>query len=113
MMYKDGVYEEVVVFRNGMRVKLTPSDEIKDAMQRADNISQTAFGKEAVTTSILDGKHSKGSKHYDGNAFDLRIYIYTKEQVNDYVELLKNELGPDYDVVLEDDHIHIEYDPKN
>lgn len=112
MMYKDGVYYEVVVFRGGVRIKLTPSDEIKDAMKRADNISRTAFGREAVCTSILDGKHSKDSKHYSGNAFDLRIYIYTKEQVNDFVELLKNELRPDYDVVLEDDHIHVEYDPK-
>jgi hypothetical protein len=25
---------------------------------------------------------------------------------------IKELLGPDYDVVIENDHIHIEYDPK-
>ncbi|WP_346856591.1 hypothetical protein [uncultured Draconibacterium sp.] len=113
MNYKDGVYEEVIVFRKGIRMKLTPSKEIQHAMAVADNLSRSVAGKEAVVTSILDGKHSKESKHYDGNAFDLRTYIYTTEQINDLIELLRNELGRDYDVVLEGDHIHIEYDPKN
>jgi len=29
------------------------------------------------------------------------------------VSMLKSQLGSDYDVVLESDHIHVEYDPKD
>lgn len=113
MKRKNGVFTEVVVIRNSNEVRIKPSPEIVHAMKVADNLSRSIAGKEAVVTSILDGKHKKGSKHYTGNAFDLRIYIYTKEQLNDLIDLLKTTLGPNYDVVLENDHIHIEFDPKN
>lgn len=61
-------------------------------------------------TSACDGKHMENSKHYSGNAIDIRTFdmnfaIYNKH-------LIQNILGNDYDVVLEDNHIHIEYDPK-
>ena len=63
-----------------------------------------------VVTSIADSKHSPGSLHYIGHAADLRMPgLNTKAAV---LTELKSRLGSDYDVVLEADHIHIEYQPK-
>ena len=72
----------------------------------------------AVITSVCDGRHRQGSKHYTGDAFDLRTWSDNKgTQMTDHFKeyLAKNlraELGTDYDVVVESTHIHVEYDPK-
>lgn len=68
--------------------------------------------KEIVVTSILDGVHSTRSLHYKGLAFDMRIYIYSQSVVKSIMEELEYLLGKNYDVVLEKDHIYVEYDPK-
>lgn len=115
MLYKNGVYDEAVIFRNGNRHRVKLSPEIIRAKKIADNLSRSICGKEIFITSQLDGKHSPGSKHYDGKAFDMRTVTkkyYTTEQINDITELLKIQLGNDYDVVLHDTHLHIEHDPK-
>lgn len=63
-----------------------------------------------VITSINDGRHMPKSKHYEGHAFDVRIWWLT-DQLR-CTGAIAEKLGPDFDVVLEKDHIHIEYDPK-
>lgn len=72
-----------------------------------------AHNKNAVITSVADGKHSRGSKHYSGNAVDWRTrHLLTSER--DKITLdCKASLGDDFDVVLESDHLHVEYDPKD
>jgi len=67
------------------------------------------YEEEIVITSTYEGSHGEGSLHYDDNAYDLRKpRDYAKE-----IEMkLRGALGPSFDVVLEGDHIHIEYDPK-
>lgn len=69
------------------------------------------MGYTMTITSGRDGVHSKNSKHYTGDAIDIRtrdmsdvkkVYAMLKENVDDKL----------FDVVLESDHIHIEYDPK-
>lgn len=65
---------------------------------------------EGVTiTSGLDGEHSAGSMHYYGLAVDTRIRFWTDAQAFDVVEELIVELGDSYDIVLESNHIHIEW----
>ena len=66
-----------------------------------------------VITSLCDSKHQAAhSLHYAGNAFDIRIrHIPTKEQIDSIVAQLKTSLTADYQVILEKDHIHIEYQP--
>lgn len=71
------------------------------------------YGLDLVITSGNDSKHMPGSLHYHGRACDYRIWGMSDEIVHDVVNLLKQKLGPDYDVVLEKDHIHCEYDPSN
>jgi hypothetical protein len=71
-----------------------------------------SFGTELVITSCNDGKHMPNSRHYKGLAFDARSRdLAPAFQVHARDEM-KKRLGPDYDVVLEKDHFHIEHDPK-
>lgn len=69
----------------------------------------TLYGIEIVVTSTYEGNHDAGSLHYANDAFDIRNIGKGKESI---IAGMKNELGEDYDVVNEGDHIHIEYDPK-
>jgi hypothetical protein len=69
---------------------------------------------DCVLTSVVDGKHSRASKHYSGYAWDLRTRnIPTKTAVDKIFLAVKSALGADYDVVLESNHIHCEFDPKD
>lgn len=112
MKYKNRIYTRVTKVVNGVEENVTASPQIRAAWTICDEISKRLTGKELVITSILDGKHKNESKHYIGQAFDARIFIYTPPQRNQLLKEFKNELGPDYDVILEADHFHIEYDPK-
>lgn len=85
--------------------------ELLFALNVADRIYNTR-GKELVITSLNDGVHSPGSKHYSGDAADLRTRFFTHPQQKEIEARLVASLGQDYDVVLENDHIHIEYHPK-
>ena len=69
--------------------------------------------RELVVTSLKDGVHSSGSLHYQGRAADLRTRHLSKQETTDTFSRLKNKLDYwVYDVILEKDHIHLEYDPK-
>lgn len=70
------------------------------------------FGVDLVITSCNDGKHMPGSLHYKGEAFDARSRDLPPAFQVQAVEAMKERLGPDYDVVLEKDHFHIEHDPE-
>jgi len=78
----------------------------------AESVFRT-YEVEFVITSIADGKHqATNSKHYSGNAFDVRIKnIPTKETLDYIIHSLKSNLTKDYRVILESDHIHIDYNP--
>jgi hypothetical protein len=87
-----------------------------EALQRAHNIAAVIYnslGVPFVVTSGRDGQHMSGSLHYSGNAMDLRRHdLDAKGVTGQAVNMLRSQLGGDYDVVLESDHIHVEYDPK-
>lgn len=63
-------------------------------------------------TSAADGKHMPGSKHYIDRALDVRTrnIIGGHAVARQWVEVLSKELGPNYDIILESDHLHIEHD---
>jgi hypothetical protein len=72
-------------------------------------------GQEAIITSGGDGKHSRTSKHYAENnlsgmieALDFRTWHVDAEEI---AAKARKKLGPDYDVVVEATHLHVEYDP--
>lgn len=64
--------------------------------------------QELVVTSTYEGNHSEGSLHYCDEAVDIR----RGKNGHKCRDEIKRRLGDDYDVILESDHIHIEYDPK-
>jgi hypothetical protein len=74
------------------------------------------FGVEdAVMTSANDGRHMPASKHYSGEAFDLRVHGMVDPA--GAVAALRKRLTVDFDVVLEsvgttNAHVHVEFDPK-
>lgn len=67
-------------------------------------------GYDAVVTSGSEGSHKAKSKHYIGNAFDLRIGMVDADKRPPLVAKLAAAL-PGFDVILEADHIHVEWDP--
>ena len=86
-----------------------------------------------IITSCDDGTHGPVSLHYVGRAFDVRCFgdrsgginptldapndevlkNYQHPYANTWVGFLKQALGPAFDIVLESDHIHIEYQRGN
>lgn len=67
---------------------------------------------DCVITSTTDGKHMKNSLHYVGYAIDLRTYHIQKNHLEEMTHALKDKLGRNYDVILESNHWHIEFDPE-
>lgn len=88
---------------------------IKPELLLAVMVSEAAYrelGHELVLTSLVDGRHSRASIHYSGGAADLRIRNVPESQWQTLANMIRSRLGEDYDVVLESDHIHLEYQPK-
>ena len=88
----------------------------------AGEVYEESHGVDCILTAGVDGKHGRGSLHYVGFAIDLRIrnllpgWQLTPELVEaaELVNIkLQNRLGFEYDVVLESNHFHIEFQPKN
>jgi hypothetical protein len=75
-------------------------------------VYSTKTGQRCVITSGGDGKHGPNSLHYKGKALDLRTNNLRPEQVHPVYITLKECLGAQFDVKLESDHIHVEFDPK-
>ena len=89
---------------------VTCARETQIAMDLADEHHWNVTDQEAEITSVVDGTHSKHSRHYVGLAFDMRIWYITN--LDDFVVWLRAHLGDGYDVVLESTHIHVEFDPE-
>ncbi len=68
------------------------------------------YGQEIIVTEHKGGKHMPTSRHYYDAAVDLRIWDLTEKEK--CVLEMRGAIGSEYDVVLESDHIHLEYDPK-
>lgn len=66
-------------------------------------------GKTPTITSGTEGKHKRGSEHYQGNAVDFRIWDMADPAA--CVEEMKLVLGENYFIQLEADHIHLHYEP--
>jgi len=70
-------------------------------------------GSDLTITAGVDGTHMAKSKHYEGLALDYRTRDLAADKVPTVAAQCLTLLAPlGYDVVLEGDHLHVEYDPK-
>lgn len=70
---------------------------------------------EMVITSANDShdKHGEDSLHKKGRACDYRTWFIDPLKLVEFAEKARALLGRDYDVVIEQSHLHIEYDPSD
>jgi len=108
----------MIQFKHGVKTdRWVP--EIWYAIVAAEAIF-TEYGQHLIITSGQDGNHQRASAHYTGRAFDCRIRNFSgypdlginAPEIQSLFSDLSSGLGPYYDVVLESDHIHVEFDPK-
>lgn len=93
-----------------IRENVAAKPELMHALMVADQLHQRYYGREAEFTWLLGGTHKVGSLHYVGLAADLRTW-YMRNPLQ-FSKDLGALLGDRYDVVLEKDHIHLEFQPK-
>lgn len=96
--------------KSGVRI-LGLRPEMLLAVIAAESIWQR-HDVELVITSGIDGKHSVGSFHYNGLGLDFRTNSMSASAAEMAVNELKQALGDDFDVILEVDHCHCEFQPK-
>ena len=81
---------------------------IRKKLTKIEEFIRGIVNEELVITSTYEGNHSPGSLHYCNEAVDIR----RPNKPDVIVREIKRYLGPDYDVLLGNSYIHIEYDPK-
>lgn len=86
--------------------------ELMFGLYVADEVYRSV-GVDMVVTSITDGRHSLTSLHYAGQAADIRIRnLPPNTSPATIAKEIKSRLNIDFDVVVEPDHIHLEYQPR-
>lgn len=98
--------------KQGVRVQgMSPEIMLAISVAHMVYVSQ---GNNCIITAVSDGKHMPGSLHYKGRAVDLRLPAMPNTVA--HAQMIANQirmgLTNEYDVILEKDHIHIEFDPK-
>ena len=96
--------------KNGVSL-LGVRPELIIGLMVADTVCRE-IGVDLTITSICDGVHSATSLHYTGAAADIRTRDMTESQIPRLMTALVAALTNDFDVVLESNHIHLEYQPR-
>ena len=98
-------------------MKIKPGVSLQDVSWRMFHAAVIAeavyekYGAELVITSANDGKHGDKTLHHKGLALDLRTWTLNGRALQVAGEIRK-ALPEAYDVGVESDHIHMEYDQK-
>ena len=84
------------------------------AAMRIDAIYANFGVDQCWITSANDSAHAAKSKHYDGRALDFRTKNVSGNVVGTLTNAIREALGPQYTVILEDlsrpnEHIHVQY----
>lgn len=85
------------------------SREMHSGLGGIDRAHFDLTGEQATLTSTTEGRHSvKRSAHYRGDAVDVRIWNVDGFRFRD---MIAENIGADYVVLLESDHIHVHWGP--
>lgn len=84
--------------------------EIQIGLQVAEGV-YAAHGWTLRLTSGVEGRHMRASLHYAGQAVDLGLPP-SGTDLPAFVAELKVALCEEFDIVLEADHAHLEFQPK-
>lgn len=98
-------------FKPGVQIA-GASSELILGLCVADSVHRERCGAEITITSVSDGTHKPNSLHYKGRAADLRTRDLAPSDRALFANVLRDALGAEWDVVVEDDHVHMEWDPK-
>lgn len=97
----------MIVLKEGVRLHgIRP--EIVLAIVIAEGIWEEA-NETLVITSGIEGTHKHASLHYTGGAVNFRHAAGLSNRV---AHNLAHALGADYDVVVEETSVHVEWQPK-
>lgn len=102
MRYKNGV----IVYNMHPRI-----EEILQDDGCLDQYFREKLGRDCWITSGRGGQHMDLSLHWKGRAIDIRTWGFNDAQGRQAALDISELIGPDFDVIYEGDHIHIEYDP--
>jgi len=102
--------------KQGVRAGRGPSAQLLLALMGARDV-YADFDADCVITSLDDGAHRSRSRHYIGDAVDLRVKNVSLDKSDEIFDELQHRLmslGPEYIVLREyrgqpQDHIHIQY----
>ena len=83
--------------------------QIRLTLKTVASIYESLDKTELVVTSTYEGTHHSSSLHYCNDAYDVRLPLSDTHKI---LRAIAGALGPDYDVLLELTHMHIEYDKK-
>ncbi len=70
------------------------------------------INRDCWLTSVNEGAHVRTSMHHLGMAVDFRRRHLTSIEAETFAGHLRSALGPQFDVILTDTHVHVEYQPK-
>ncbi len=95
--------------------------EVLFAVLVAEGVWKKHGAEELVWSGGIEGTHTRGSEHYTFLAADLRTKdlgtVYDRGPAKLACAELQDRIGPDYDVLFENEgqeneHCHVEFDPK-
>lgn len=103
----------MIKFKSGVYV----ADRLRRPIAKAINVAHAIYqlhGQDLTITSLADrpANYKKRTLHTKDLAVDFRIRNMPKIFNQPIAQRIESELGPEYDVMLKEDHIHVEYDPK-
>lgn len=105
-----------MIFKDNVILNVQP--EIARILPLIDKVHEELDTHEAVITSANDSVHMDGSLHPKGLAVDIRTRDIEPSLVDDLADAIRYKLNGSvqsnnpYQVIIEVDHIHIEFDPK-
>ena len=80
-----------------------------------DEVFNALAGHGVTITGGIEGSHSRSSLHYIGHAMDFRTRRdgIDKTLANQIANELRARMPTDFDVIVHETHIHLEWQPHN